>query len=172
MYPYESETTIQMRGKFKASIKTEASVESEETIYVTDGTGGPSLSWRTSQNLDLISIASPIVDGEPESKVGRIVSEYKDLFIGLRKLKGCQVKLHINEDIQPSAQPHRRMPFHVRKQLEEQLEKDEQQEVIERVDGPTPWVSSVVVAPIPKQPGKIRMCVNVRQANVAVQLET
>ena len=160
-----------MRGKFKASIKTEAGVESEETIYVTDGTGGSLLSWRTSQNLYLISIASPIVDGEPESKVDRIVSEYKDLFIGLGKLKGCQVKLHINEDIQPSAEPHRRVPFHDRKQLEEELEKDEQQDVIERIDGPTPWVSPVVVAPKPKQPGKIRMCVDMRQANVAVQLE-
>ena len=37
VYPYESETPIQMQGKFKASIKTEAGVESEETIHVTDG---------------------------------------------------------------------------------------------------------------------------------------
>ena len=75
------------------------------------------------------------------------------------------MKLHIDDSITPVAQPHRRIPFHVRKQLEEQLEKDEQQGVIECVDGPTPWVSPVVVAPKPKQPGKIRMCVDMRRAN-------
>ena len=37
VYPYESETTIKLQGKFKASIKTEAGVESEGTIHVTDG---------------------------------------------------------------------------------------------------------------------------------------
>ena len=55
-------------------------------------------------------------------------------------------------DRKPVAQPHRRVPFHVRKQLEEQLEKDEQPGVIEREDGPTPWVSPFVVAP-KREPG-------------------
>ena len=38
-------------------------------------------------------------------------------------------------------------------------------------EGLTPWVSPVVVAPKPKQPGKIRTCVDMRQANKAVQRE-
>ncbi len=80
--------------------------------------------------------------------------EYSDLFVGVGKLKGYQVKLHIDDSVTPVTQPHRRIPFHVRKQFEEQLEKNEQQGVIERVDHPTPWVSAVVVAPKPKQPGK------------------
>ena len=89
---------------------------------------------------------------------------------GLGKLKGRQVKIHIDETVQPVAQPHRRIPFHVGKQLEEQLEKDEQQEVIERVDGPTPWVSPIVVAP-KREPGKVRICIDMRQANKAIQRE-
>ena len=63
------------------------------------------------------------------------------------------------------------MPFHVRKQLEEQLRKDEELDVIERVDGPTPWVSPIVVAPEPKDPGKIRVCVDMRRANAAIPRE-
>ena len=43
--------------------------------------------------------------------------------------------------------------------------------MIEKVEGPTPWVSPVVVAPKPKQPGSIRMCVDMRQANRAVHRE-
>ena len=99
------------------------------------------------------------------------MEEYKDLSKGLGKLEGYQVKLHINENVQPVAQPHRRVPFHVRKQLVEQLDKDEQQGVIEQVNGPTPWVSPIAVAPKPKQPGKVRVCVDMRQANQAIERE-
>ena len=76
-----------------------------------------------------------------------------------------------DESVPPVAQPHRRIPFHVRQQLEEQLRKDEELGVIERIEGPTPWVSPIVVAPKPKQPGKIRVCLDMRQANQAVKRE-
>ena len=45
----------------------------------------------------------------------------------------------------------------MRKQLDEQLEKDEQQGVIECVDGPTTWVPPIVVAP-KREPGKESVC--------------
>ena len=59
----------------------------------------------------------------------------------------------------------------MRKQLEEQLQRDEQLGVIERIEGPTPWMSPVVVAPKPKSPGKVRVCVDMRQANKAIKRE-
>ena len=43
--------------------------------------------------------------------------------------------------------------------------------MIERIEGPTPWVSPIVVAPKPKSPGKVRVCVDMRQANKAVKRE-
>ena len=108
---------------------------------------------------------------DASTEVDRLAEEYSDLFSGLGKLKNYQVKLHIDKDLPPVAQPHRRVLFHVQKQLEEQLSKDEELGVIEKVEGPTPWVSPVVVAPKPKQPGKIRVCVDIRQANQAVKRE-
>ena len=93
------------------------------------------------------------------------------MFHGLGKLKNYQIKLHIDEDVSPVAQPHRRVPFHVRKQLEEQLRRGEELGVIERIEGPTPWVSTTVVAPKPKSPGKVRFCVDMRQANKAIKRE-
>ena len=92
-------------------------------------------------------------------------------FMELGKLKNYQIKLHIDENVPPVAQPHRRVPFHVRKQLEEQLQRDEELGVIERIEGPTPWVSPIVVAPKPKSPGKVRVCVDMRQANKAIKRE-
>ena len=90
---------------------------------------------------------------------------------GLGKLKNYQIKLHIDENVPPVAQPHKSVPFHVRKQLEEQLRRDEELGGIERIEGPTPWVSPIVVAPKPKSPGKVRLCVEMRQANKAIKRE-
>ena len=170
VYPYKSIKPLKMLGKFETTIATKDGATSQEAIYVAEGAGGSLLSWRASQKLGLIAIASPLAT-EPKPGLQHLVQEYEDLFTGLGKLKDYQVHLHIDESVQPSAQPHRRVPFHVRKQLEEQLERDECNGVIERVEGPTPWVSPIVVAPKPKQPGKIRMCVDMRQANKAVQRE-
>ncbi|XP_028413864.1 uncharacterized protein K02A2.6-like [Dendronephthya gigantea] len=172
VYPYKSNRPLKMIGQFETILKTERGATSREVMYVTQGAGGSLLSWQASQKLGLISTVRPLeMKRVPRKGTQRLVEEYGDLFTGLGKLKGYQVQLHIDDSIQPSAQPHRRVPFHVRKQLEEQLEEDEKNGVIERVEGPTPWVSPVVVAPKPKQPGKIRMCVDMRQANKAIQRE-
>jgi len=50
----------------------------------------------------------------------------------------------------------------------EQLEKDD---MIEKVNGPTPWVSPVVIVPKPNNPDEIRLCVDMRKANEAIQRE-
>ena len=42
-------------------------------------------------------------------------------------------------------------------------------DIIEIVSGPTSWVSPVVV--VPKPSGDIRLCVDMRQANIAVKQE-
>ncbi|XP_022808602.1 uncharacterized protein LOC111345583 [Stylophora pistillata] len=169
VYPYKSKTPLSMFGKFKVTVTTENETISQETIYVAEGAGGSPLSWQASQNFGLISITSPLVS-KSRPEINQLVQEYDDLLKGLGKLKDYQIHLQIDDSVQPSAQSHRRV-LHGRKQLEEQLERDEQHGVMERVDGPTPWVSPVVVAPKPKQPGKIRMCVDMRQANSAIQRE-
>ena len=105
------------------------------------------------------------------TRVEELVKEYDALFHGLGKLKGYQVKLHIDESVQPVAQPHRRDSFPVRQQLEEQLKRDEDLGVVGRIEGPTPWVSPIVVAPKPNSPGQVRVYVDMRQANQAIKRE-
>ena len=69
---------------------------------------------------------------------------YSDIFTGLGKLKGFPVKLHMDETVQLVAQPHQRIPFQVHKQPERKLDGDEENGVIRKVEGLTPWVSTVV----------------------------
>ena len=106
-------------GMFLAKHQPETST-CEETFYVIKGTCGSILSWRTLQDLALLKTVNPVKTA-PSPTVEQLVKEYDDLFHGLGRLKNHQVKLHIDESVPPVAQPHRRVPFHVQKQLEEQL---------------------------------------------------
>lgn len=59
----------------------------------------------------------------------------------------------------------------MRKKVEDELKRLEELDIIEKVDGPTPWVSPIVVAPKPKNPDEIRICVDMRLPNKAVKRE-
>ncbi|XP_044170588.1 uncharacterized protein K02A2.6-like [Acropora millepora] len=82
--------------------------------------------------------------------------------------KGEPVRIHIDESVRPVAQPHRRIPVHVRKQVEDKLRQLESEDIIERAEGPTPWVSPIVVVPKPSKPNEIRICVDMRSLNQAI----
>ena len=79
------------------------------------------------------------------------------------------MKLHIDESVSPVAQSACRIPFHLRKKVAAELKKLEQQGIIKKVEGPTPWVSPLVV--IPKKNGDVRLCVGMRMPNQAIQRE-
>ena len=70
------------------------------------------------------------------------------------------MKLHIDPDAKSVAQNHRRIPFHMRKKVEAELDHLEKLDIIELVEGPTPWVSLIVVVPKPKNPEAVRICVD------------
>lgn len=55
--------------------------------------------------------------------------------------------------------------------MEAELQKLENDNIIEPVTGATPWISPIVTPPKPKDPDKVRICVDIRQANTAIQRE-
>ena len=69
-----------------------------------------------------------------------------------------QVKLHIDPTVPPVPQQARRIPFHLRQKDSEALQQLENDDVIEKVEGPTPWISPLVV--IPKSDGTVQLCVD------------
>uniref|UniRef100_A0AAQ4Q6X4 Gypsy retrotransposon integrase-like protein 1 n=1 Tax=Gasterosteus aculeatus aculeatus TaxID=481459 RepID=A0AAQ4Q6X4_GASAC len=130
------------------------------------------LSYKTSKALGLIKIVTAVSSTQQRRTVAdELVENHPELFQGIGKLKDFQVKLHINPDIKPSCQPHRRVPFHIRQKVEDELLKLEADDIIEEVNGPTPWVSPIVAPPKPKDPDKVRLCVDMRQANTAIERE-
>ena len=92
--------------------------------------------------------------------------KYPELCDGIGKLKNYQATIHVDPEVQPIAQHARRIPFSMRKKLEEKIQAMINDDIIEEVKGPTPWVSPLVI--VPKPSGDIRICVDMRQANTAV----
>ena len=66
------------------------------------------------------------------------------------------------------AQPHRCIPFHIRKEVVDKLRQLENEDIIERAEGPTPWVSPIVVVPKPSKPNEVRISVDTRSLNQAI----
>ena len=66
---------------------------------------------------------------------------------------------------------HRRIAFHLRPKVEQELRKLEEAGIIERVEGSTIWVSPIVVTRKPKQPGEVRICIDMRLPNSAIKRE-
>ena len=150
-------------GKFKALVESKChSVDSE--FLMVDGKTSL-LGYSTATDLGILQIANTV------SVEKNVFQSYPSLFSGLGKMKNIEVKLHIDENVRPIHQSHRRIPFHQRRNLEACVESLLQKDIIEPTGGPTPWVSPVVLVPKPKQPRGVWLCMDMREANKAITRE-
>ncbi|CAF4891520.1 unnamed protein product [Pieris macdunnoughi] len=92
--------------------------------------------------------------------------EYKDLFSGIGCLKDYECHLSMKPDAVPSIDACRRIPFSLLEQLKEELAMLEKDQIITKVEEPTEWVSSIVIAS--KKNGKLRLCIDPRKLNKAI----
>ena len=97
--------------------------------------------------------------------------EQKGRPVFFEKFPGCCEGIGKVKDfqVQPVAQPIRKVPYHLRDKLSTKLDELVELDMIEKVSGPSSWVSPVVVVPNPS--GDICLCVDMRQANTAVKRE-
>ena len=85
------------------------------------------------------------------------------------KMKNHLVKLHINHSVKPVRQKRRPTPLHLRPGIEKAIKKMLDDDVIEPVNGPTPWVSPIV--PVIKNNGEVRVCTDAKILNTAILRE-
>ena len=105
------------------------------------------------RNLACYDLGLAIVNTEADIK-----EKYKELFNGVGLLRGYELKLNIDNSVKPVAQPVRRIPFGVREKVERKLDELLESGIIEEVpEGPTGWVSPLVV--IPKAPEKYQQII-------------
>ena len=133
----------------------------------------PLLSWEASKILGVLKTGVGLVN-EPDGKVHAskavdIFEEYTTVFSGVGKMKNRQISLTVNPDVPPIAQPGRHTAFGIRKRVEAKMKELLEQDIIEPVDGHTPWISPVVN--VAKPNGEIGLCIDMRRANEAIVQE-
>ena len=136
------------------------------SIHILKGNSGSLLSCKTATALGILNLQVRQVQDDT-SLQHKLSTKYPTLFHSIGKLKDVEVKLHIDQTVAPIAQQPRRIPFHIRQKVEAELLHLKEKGIIERVEGPTPWVSPLVITP--KKDGEVRVCVDMRMANRAIK---
>lgn len=177
LFAYGQKEPMEVVGTFVAEVACDASGEGcVDEFTVIKGTGKPLLGRSTAEKLKVLRVG-PSLFSEPrvcsvvsEGSDEGIREEYADILSGVGKLKNYQLKLHINKDVKPVAQQVRRLPFGLRDKVDQKLDDLLDKDIIEEVPNtPTAWVSPLVV--VLKSDGDIRVCVDMRRANEAIERE-
>ena len=128
---------------------------------------GSLLSWITTQKLNRVKVEKTVEQFNANllPDVPLFLKDFPRLLNGMGEYRGEPVRIHVDESVRPVVQPHRRISFHVRKQVEDKLRQLGNENIIER---PTPWVSLIIVVPKPSRPNEIRICIDMRSLNQAI----
>ena len=103
VYAFNSSAPLPMTGKFSALTESKCSTVDAEFLVVESGTS--LLGYTTATELGILQIANAV------SVEKNVFQRYPSLFTGLRKMKNVEVKLHIDGNVSPVHQTHRRIPF-------------------------------------------------------------
>ena len=176
IFAYACEKPLEVLGKFSTTVVLSNGNSCSTYFYVVAGKGMPILGKNTALKLSVLQLGlqSKVQSLKTEtqdhcSKLEEYKGKYPAVFKGIGKLKDYELKLRIRTDVQPVAQPARRIPYQLRKKLDEKMKIWVQDGIIEKVNDATPWVSPLVLST--KKSGELRPCVDMRQANTAIVRE-
>ena len=97
-----------------------------------------------------------------------LLDKLKDIFKVYGELQDYQASLSIDKTVSPVYQKMYRQPYHIRKAINEELERLETLGIIEKTEGPLDLVSNVVATPKSR---KVRLCLDVCKINKAIKIE-
>lgn len=113
-----------------------------------DGEAQQLLSFEASKKLNVMKVSYQITNGI-SINMNFIEQNFPNIMKGVGILKKHEVHLHVDKNVKPIAQRHRRIPMHLRENVESEINRLLKENIIEKVDGPTPWISPVVLVPTP-----------------------
>ena len=119
LFSYGQSEPIEVVGTFESEIYCEASGERCVAKFTIVESHGRALLGRdTAEKLNVLRVGLPsspqTYSITSEGTSVDIVKNFPGVFTGVRKLKDYQLKLHVNKDAKPVAQPVRRLPFGLR----------------------------------------------------------
>lgn len=146
-------TGLRPLGMFEAQIEI-GQCKAKATFYVVNEIGNILLGRETATALNVL-------------KIGYDINAVLDQ--QFNKIRGIVVEIPIKVDAQAVIQPYRRIPAPLEKAVDDQIDDLLKKGIIEEVKGVSRWVSPMVV--VPKKDGDVRICVDMRRANEAVDRE-
>ena len=109
VYAFNSSNPLTVLDKSKVVVESKCSSITSEFLVLDGKTS--LLGYTTDTDLGMLRIANAV------SAERNVIQKFPNLFSGLGKMN-VEVKLHIDESVKPINQPHRRIPFHQRKNIE------------------------------------------------------
>ena len=109
-----------------------------------------------------------ISDLPQEEQLRRVKKSFQHVFKGIVKHKYHKIQLLIDDNMKPITQPQRKIPFAKREKFGKILDKLKESGIIEQVEGPTDWLSNLVLTS-KGDPTQIRMNIDMTMANTSIQ---
>ena len=184
LYPFATNRPLPILGKFSSIIEMADKIVPVIFYVIKKSKKNMEniLGAATSQELGYLKVQIHVNSIEKEKStdstnhtvspvIQNLIDDYSDIFQGVGKMKDVLVSLPIDENVKPITQKHRRVPFHMRKHVENEIQKLLNDDIIEKVETtPTDWVSPIVMVRKPNYTEPTyRMCVDMVQPNKALK---
>ncbi|XP_072182294.1 uncharacterized protein [Diadema setosum] len=136
------------------------------TFFVVDTTGTALLGLPSSREMELVTLNCAVQASTqaPVRNTKDLQTRYPDRFEGIGKFPG-EFHIDLKDDAQPVIHSPRRLPIHLKEELQGELNRMEELGVIRKVTEPTDWVSSIALSR--KSNGKLRVCLDPKDLNRA-----
>lgn len=142
-------------GKFTAEVKV-GNKKEEATFFVIQNGAKCLLGRETAVKLKVLKMGYDVnsIDESGSARFGAV--------------KGVLIEIPLKHEVKPIIQPYRRIPAPLQKAVDDKIKEMLEAGIIERVVGPSKWISPLVVVP---KGNDIRICIDMRRANEAVDRE-
>ena len=141
MYSYGNKQPLQVAGTFKADVLVGNRALNEAEFLVIENERHALLGRETAIALGVLQLGPQInslqLYTDRENRAPSILDKFPGCCEGVGKLKDFQLKVPIDAEVQPVAQPIRRVPFHIRDKLTNKLKELVELDIIEKVCGPS-----------------------------------
>ena len=137
------------------------------TFHVVDRQVTSLLGLQDTIRLELIQLSVNVHQITEDKVEAPELEEFKDLFDNTIGKLPVVYKMKIDKDAVPVVKPPRKIPIAMKEAVKSELDRMEKLGVVQKVEEPTEWVSSMVAAK--KKNGDIRICLDPKDLNDVLQ---
>lgn len=135
IFAYGAWTQLPILRRFSVTLESHQKFHCT-IVYIVEGRSGCLFSYKSASALSFIQLLINHMEGKDRPIYKQLIKEFSTVFYAIDVLKDYEVNLDIHSSVPPVAQPARRIPFHLRKNVEEELCQLDHQGIIKKMEGP------------------------------------